>query len=80
MDQIEQLQNMIDESSRIVFFGGAGVSTESDIPDFRSTDGLYHQTYKYPPEVIVSHTFFVQKTEAVSYTHLDVYKRQAQTG
>lgn len=61
MDQIEQLQNMIDESSRIVFFGGAGVSTESDIPDFRSTDGLYHQTYKYPPEVIVSHTFLCRR-------------------
>ena len=72
MDQIEQLQNMIDESSRIVFFGGAGVSTESDIPDFRSTDGLYHQTYKYPPEVIVSHTFFVQKTEEF----YDFYKKK----
>ena len=47
MDQIQQLQRMIDESSRIVFFGGAGVSTESSIPDFRSTDGLYHQTYQY---------------------------------
>lgn len=72
MDQIEQLQNMIDESSRIVFFGGAGVSTESNIPDFRSTDGLYNQTYQYPPEVIVSHTFFVQKT-AEFY---DFYKKK----
>ena len=56
-EKIEKLQQMIDESSNIVFFGGAGVSTESNIPDFRSTDGLYHQTYKYPPEVMVSHTF-----------------------
>ena len=72
MDQIQQLQRMIDESSRIVFFGGAGVSTESSIPDFRSTDGLYHQTYQYPPEVIVSHTFFVQKTEEF----YDFYKKK----
>ena len=47
--QIKKLQEIIDESSNIVFFGGAGVSTESNIPDFRSTDGLYNQTYKYPP-------------------------------
>ena len=63
MSQIEQLQKLIDESKRIVFFGGAGVSTESGIPDFRSTDGLYHQTYAYPPETILSHTFFMKKTE-----------------
>ena len=63
MSQIEQLQKLIDESDRIVFFGGAGVSTESGIPDFRSTDGLYHQTYAYPPETILSHTFFMKKTE-----------------
>ena len=63
MSQIEQLQNLIDESKRIVFFGGAGVSTESGIPDFRSTDGLYHQKYDYPPETILSHTFFMKKTE-----------------
>lgn len=65
MDQnkIKQLQEIIDESRRIVFFGGAGVSTESNIPDFRSTDGLYHQTYKYPPETIISATFFWQRTE-----------------
>ncbi len=63
MFQIEQLQRLIDESSRIVFFGGAGVSTESGIPDFRSTDGLYHQKYDYPPETILSHTFFMKKTE-----------------
>ena len=59
----ELLQQWIDESSKIVFFGGAGVSTESGIPDFRSQDGLYNQKYKYPPEEIVSHTFFVRKTE-----------------
>ena len=63
MSQIEQLQNLIDESKRIVFFGGVGVSTESGIPDFRSTDGIYHQKYDYPPETILSHTFFMKKTE-----------------
>lgn len=63
MSQIEQLQKLIDESKRIVFFGGAGVSTESGIPDFRSTDGLYHQQYAYSPETILSHTFFMRKTE-----------------
>ena len=60
----EILQQMVDESSRIVFFGGAGVSTESGIPDFRSVDGLYHQKYDYPPETILSHTFFMKKPEA----------------
>lgn len=63
-EQIEQLQKMIDESNRIVFFGGAGVSTESNIPDFRSADGLYHQNYKYTPEQIVSHSFFMHNPEA----------------
>ena len=63
MEKIERLQQMIDESTNIVFFGGAGVSTESNIPDFRSADGLYHEKYAYPPELIVSHTFFVRKTE-----------------
>lgn len=62
-DEIKKLQDAIDESEYIVFFGGAGVSTESGIPDFRSQDGLYNQKYKYPPEEIVSHTFFVRKTE-----------------
>jgi len=62
-EEIEKLQQMIDESSSIVFFGGAGVSTESGIPDFRSVDGLYHQKYDYPPETILSHTFFVRKTD-----------------
>lgn len=58
MTELERLQQMVDESRRIVFFGGAGVSTESGIPDFRSEDGLYRQKYKYPPEEILSHTFF----------------------
>ena len=55
---VETLKKWIEESDNIVFFGGAGVSTESGIPDFRSADGLYHQQYKYPPEEIISHTFF----------------------
>ena len=61
--QIQTLQHMIDESKKLVFFGGAGVSTESGIPDFRSTDGLYNQHYKYPPETILSHSFFMDNTE-----------------
>ncbi len=63
MPRIEEMQKIIDESQNIVFFGGAGVSTESGIPDFRSQDGLYNQKYKYPPERIVSHSFFRAKTE-----------------
>lgn len=63
MESIEQLQKWIDESERIVFFGGAGVSTESGIPDFRSVDGLYHQTYSEPPETILSHTYYMRKTK-----------------
>ena len=63
MNDVEKLQQMIDESSSIVFFGGAGVSTESGIPDFRSVDGLYHQKYDYQPETILSHTFYRSKTE-----------------
>ena len=63
MNQIQQLQAMIDQSSSIVFFGGAGVSTESGIPDFRSVDGLYNQQYDYPPEEILSHRFFLNHTE-----------------
>lgn len=62
-NKIEQFKKMIDESNNIVFFGGAGVSTESGIPDFRSKDGLYNQKYDYPPEEILSHTFFVNHTE-----------------
>ena len=63
MSEIETLQKWIDESSRIVFFGGAGVSTESGVPDFRSVDGLYNQKYDYPPEEILSHTFYRRKPE-----------------
>ena len=63
MDKIETLKKWVSESSRIVFFGGAGVSTESGIPDFRSVDGLYSQKFEYPPEEIISHTFFVRRPE-----------------
>lgn len=63
MSTLEQLQSVIDNSKRIVFFGGAGVSTESGIPDFRSVDGLYNQKYDYPPEQILSHTFIMHNTE-----------------
>ena len=62
-EKIEKLQEWIDTSERIVFFGGAGVSTESGIPDFRSQDGLYNQRYAYPPEVILSHSFFERYPE-----------------
>lgn len=62
-DSVKKLKEIIDNSDNIVFFGGAGVSTESNIPDFRSTDGLYNQTYKYPPETILSHSFYVRNTE-----------------
>lgn len=61
--KIQQLKTIIEESDNIVFFGGAGVSTESGIPDFRSVDGLYNQQYKYPPEVMVSHSFYRNHTE-----------------
>lgn len=60
MENLEKLQSVIDKSKKIVFFGGAGVSTESGIPDFRSVDGLYNQKYDYPPEEILSHTFFMR--------------------
>ncbi len=63
IDKIKILEKLIEESNNIVFFGGAGVSTESGIPDFRSEDGLYNQKYKYPPETILSHTFFMSYTE-----------------
>ena len=59
----DDLQKWTDEANRIVFFGGAGVSTESGIPDFRSVDGLYNQKYDYPPEQILSHTFFMHRPE-----------------
>lgn len=62
-EDIENLKKIIDNTDNIVFFGGAGVSTESNIPDFRSTDGLYNQKYKYPPETILSHSFYVKNTE-----------------
>ncbi|MDO4474833.1 MAG: NAD-dependent protein deacylase [Eubacteriales bacterium] len=62
-EQVKRLQEIIDDSERIVFFGGAGVSTESNIPDFRSSGGLFKQQYRYSPEEIVSHTFFMRKTE-----------------
>lgn len=62
-EKIERLQKIIDMHRKIVFFGGAGVSTESGIPDFRSKDGLYNQKYDYPPETILSHTFFMRKPE-----------------
>lgn len=60
---IQKLQDIISSSKKIVFFGGAGVSTESGIPDFRSVDGLYNQKYDYPPETILSHSFFMRNTE-----------------
>lgn len=62
-EKIRILSDFVKQSSRIVFFGGAGVSTESGIPDFRSVDGLYHQKYAYPPETILSHSFFQAKAE-----------------
>ena len=63
MDKMEKLKKWISESERIVFFGGAGVSTESGIPDFRSVDGLYNQKFEYPPEQIISHSFFKRRPE-----------------
>ena len=63
MTNLETLKQWIRESSRIVFFGGAGVSTESGIPDFRSVDGLYHQKFDYPPEMIISHSFYERQPE-----------------
>ena len=63
MEEIEKLRGIIKNSDKIVFFGGAGVSTESGIPDFRSVDGLYNQQWDYPPETILSHSFFMKKTE-----------------
>ena len=62
-EKLEILKQWVNESARMVFFGGAGVSTESGIPDFRSVDGLYHQQYDYPPETILSHTFYMRKPE-----------------
>ncbi len=62
-DAVKKLQEIVDNTDNIVFFGGAGVSTESGIPDFRSVDGLYHMKYDYPPETILSHTFFMRNTK-----------------
>lgn len=70
--EIEQLQEMIDASGHIVFFGGAGVSTESGIPDFRSADGIYHQACQYSPEEVVSHSFFMRYPESF----YDFYKEK----
>lgn len=67
MTEIEKLQEMVEKAGNIVFFGGAGVSTESGIPDFRSVDGLYNQTYQYPPETILSNGFFMNNTEEFYY-------------
>ena len=64
IDTLNELKEIINSSNNIVFFGGAGVSTESGIPDFRSKDGLYNQKYKYPPEEILSHSFFMNNTKA----------------
>lgn len=63
MDKTQALKTLISQCKNIVFFGGAGVSTESGIPDFRSADGLYHQSYRYPPETIISHSFFMKNSE-----------------
>ena len=62
-ENVKKLKELVEESDNIVFFGGAGVSTESGIPDFRSTDGLYHQQYDYPPETILSHSFYESNPE-----------------
>lgn len=62
-EKIQKFKQLVSENNNIVFFGGAGVSTESGIPDFRSKDGLYNQQYKYPPETILSHTFFIRNTD-----------------
>ena len=62
-EKIQKLKEIIDGSDNIVFFGGAGVSTESGVPDFRSVDGLYNQEYDYPPETILSHTFYRRNPE-----------------
>ena len=62
-ENVKKLKELVEESENIVFFGGAGVSTESGIPDFRSTDGLYHQQYDYPPETILSHSFYESNPE-----------------
>jgi NAD-dependent deacetylase len=78
MSAIQELQAYIDQSERIVFFGGAGVSTESGIPDFRSVDGLYNQKYKYPPETMLSYSFFLSHPEDFyAFYHDKVVHRDA---
>lgn len=76
MDKISELNNIIENSNFIVFFGGAGVSTESGIPDFRSQDGIYNQKYKYSPETILSHTFFINNIDEFYKFYFDkmIYK------
>ena len=71
MDKIKKLIELIKESNNIVFFGGAGVSTESGLKDFRSVDGLYNEKYDYPPEEILSHTFFINKTDEFFRFYID---------
>ena len=73
MDGIETLKQWVMDSDNIVFFGGAGVSTESGIPDFRSVDGLYNQKYDYPPETILSHSFYMRKKEEVTKKFEAIY-------
>lgn len=78
-DQIRKLKELADSSDNIVFFGGAGVSTESGIPDFRSVDGLYHQQYRYPPETILSHSFYTaHKTEFYDFYRAKMLAPDAQ--
>ncbi len=78
-DQIRKLKELVDSSDNIVFFGGAGVSTESGIPDFRSVDGLYHQQYRYPPETILSHSFYTaHKTEFYDFYRAKMLAPDAQ--
>ena len=72
MDSLELFRAWVQEARRMVFFGGAGVSTESGIPDFRSVDGLYHQQFDFPPEVMLSHSFFVRHPEAF----FDFYRKK----
>ena len=78
-DQIRKLKELVDSSDNIVFFGGAGVSTESGIPDFRSVDGLYHQQYRYPPETILSHSFYTaHRTEFYDFYRAKMLAPDAQ--
>ena len=74
---VEKLEKIISQSQNIVFFGGAGVSTESGIPDFRSVDGLYHQKYDYPPETILSHSFFIRNTLSLhrAWSHPPIHNK-----